>query len=451
MKWISKHLQQFCCTPAFISNDETCTYKELVNGIDDWYSEFKRIGIEPGTTVAIVGEFCVDIASLLFALMLNENIILPLTHETKAQHPHFFELSDTTRSFECLEDQGKLHFLPSHSVNPKIQLLRKEKEPGIVLFTSGTTGESKGAVLKASTLLSKYKNLSADRYRSLKTMIFLKLDHIGGLNTLFATLFNGGTAIPQKDRSVKAVCEAVDKHRVELLPTTPTFLNMLLFSDFHKEYDLSTLKVITYGTEPMPESTLRAANKAFPGVKFKQTYGSTELGIFSTKSKSSCSTWLKIGGDVQISIRENNTLWIRSNDAMLGYLNSDYPFDDEGWYNTDDQVEVNGDYMRILGRESEIINVAGEKVYPSEVENILLELENVKEALVQGKRNPVTGQIVTAVLDLYMPESRHDLQKRIHAHCRGRIQDFKIPKLINISKKSLVGGRLKKTRNYSLV
>ena len=94
------------------------------------------------------------------------------------------------------------------------------------------------------------------------TLVFLLLDHIGGINTLFYTLSNGGTIVLARDRSAASVCEAIEAARVELLPTSPTFLNLLLLGRAWERYDLSSLRRITYGTEVMPEHTLRLANEA---------------------------------------------------------------------------------------------------------------------------------------------------------------------------------------------
>src|SRR6185369_16038370 len=100
----------------------------------------------------------------------------------------------------------------------------------------------------------------------------------------------------------------------------------------------------------------------------------------------------------------NDTLWIRSSWAMLGYLNAPSPFDDEGWFNTGDLVETDGEYVRILGRKSDIINVGGQKVYPAEVESVVLEMDNIVDAIVTGRPSPVTGHVVVAKVLLRVPE-----------------------------------------------
>ena len=103
---------------------------------------------------------------------------------------------------------------------------------------------------------------------------------------------------------------------------------------------------------------------------------------------------------------------------MLGYLNAPSPFDDEGYFDTGDKVEVDGEWLRILGRESEIINVGGSKVYPAEVEDALLEIEGVVDAAVHGEAHPITGQIVaaTVVLDRAEPAAAFELRMLAPVH-----------------------------------
>jgi acyl-coenzyme A synthetase/AMP-(fatty) acid ligase len=127
-------------------------------------------------------------------------------------------------------------------------------------------------------------------------------------------------------------------------------------------------------------------------------------------------------------------------------LNAPSPFDQDGWYNTDDAVETDGRYLRILGRTSDLINVGGQKVYPAEVENVLLEMDNVREATVWGRPSPVTGQIVAARLTLAHPEEIAALEARLHRFCRGRLTPHKVPLHVEIAKGDQHGQRFKKLR-----
>lgn len=422
-------------------------YADLINSINNWFDKIKRIGIEQGQCISIIGEYSFNAFSLFLALQLNNNIIVPISTEAKHLKDKIFDVACVDGYFESSEnDEWNYTLIGPVPKHPLLNKLILNHEPGLVIFTSGTTGEKKGAVIQILKLISKFDNRERKPYRSL---IFMKLDHIGGVNTFYSIIYNGGTIITAEDRTPELVCSAIEENKVELLPTTPTFLNMLVISGIFKLYDLSSLKVISYGTEPMPQSTLRVLNTIFPSIILKQTYGLTELGIFATKSRESDSTWMKIGGDGVETRIVNNTLFIRTKSAMLGYLNAPSPFDEEGWYNTGDQVEIDGDYLKILGRKEDVINVGGDKVHPAEVESVLLEIPNIKEVIVYGKDSPVVGKLVAAKVVLINPEDIQDLKKRIYDFCRLKLQKHQIPRLISISEKNLVNDQFKKKRELN--
>jgi acyl-CoA synthetase (AMP-forming)/AMP-acid ligase II len=231
-----------------------------------------------------------------------------------------------------------------------------------------------------------------------------------------------------------------------VLPTTPTFLRLLLIADAVGRYDLSSLKVITYGTEPMPPSTLTAIREALPWVQFKQTYGLSEVGILPTRSRDSGSVWLKLGDAGFEHKIIDGVLWIRSPSAMLGYLNASSPFDAGGWFNTQDLVEKDGEYIRILGRKSELINVGGEKVHPTEIENVLLQLDNVKDVTVRGQPNPITGEVVAAKITPLVQEESDALKRRVREFCRARLERYKTPAIIEVVMEDQHSVRFKKSR-----
>jgi len=295
--------------------------------------------------------------------------------------------------------------------------------PGLVLFTSGSTGMPKGVVHNFSRLLEKFKT----RRGALITLNLLMFDHWGGLNTLLHGLANDCLVVLTEHQNPEYVCALLEKHKVELLPATPSFLNMMLISQAYEGRDLSALRLISYGAEPMPDTTLNSLRKVFPNVETRQTYGLIELGVLRAKSKSSDSLWVKIGGEGYNIRVVDDMLEIKADAAMLGYLNAPSPFTDDGYFMTGDRVEVNGDYFHILGRDSELINVGGQKVYPAEVESVLMEMEGVVDATVSGEPNPLTGQIVVARVVLTAPLARSELKKRMRAFCRDRLAPFKLP------------------------
>jgi acyl-CoA synthetase (AMP-forming)/AMP-acid ligase II len=301
-------------------------------------------------------------------------------------------------------------------------------------------------VLDFTKVLARYR--AGGRAR--RILSFLSLDHIGGINTLLHTLCTGGTVVTVPERTPEAVFGAIEAHRVEVLPTTPTFLNMVLISGVLDRHDSSSLALITYGPEPMPLRTLRRLAELLPGVRLKQTYGLSELGILPTKSRGDDTLWVKLGGagfDYRVT---DDVLWIRSDMAMLGYLNAPAPFDADGYFNTQDVVVQDGDWVRILGRRSEIINVGGEKVYPSEVESVLLELPGVAEATVTGRPSHVTGMVVKATLlmaEPVAPEAHRAVAREVRRHCAARLEAFKVPAVVELSEARQHSDRFKKIRS----
>jgi acyl-CoA synthetase (AMP-forming)/AMP-acid ligase II len=277
------------------------------------------------------------------------------------------------------------------------------------------------------------------------TAAFLLFDHIGGFNTLSHCLLTGGTLVRLASRDAADVCRSIERHRIELLPATPTFLNMLLIGGAHTRADLSSLKLITYGTEVMPPATLRALTAALPGVTFKQTYGLSEVGILATKSKSDDSVWMKLGAGSAIKVVDG-VLWVKSETAMLGYLNAPSPFDAEGWLCTGDMVDVDGDYIRVRGRKEEIVNVGGLKVFPAEVEEQLLRAPHVTDAVVWGKKNAVTGFIVAASITKAPGVDAAVARQQILEHCRRHLDEFKVPRYIEFVDGQLHTERFKKAK-----
>jgi long-chain acyl-CoA synthetase len=139
-------------------------------------------------------------------------------------------------------------------------------------------------------------------------------------------------------------------------------------------------------------------------------------------------------------------LWIRTPTAMLGYLNAPDLFDEEGWLNTQDAVEVDGEYVHILGRATELVNVGGQKVYPTEVENVIMTMDNVRDVSVYGEPNPILGQTLAARVNLIKEEPYEAFKTRLRAFCRERLPRYQVPVRIEITDEDQFGQRLKKMR-----
>jgi acyl-CoA synthetase (AMP-forming)/AMP-acid ligase II len=443
-RWLTQRLQSWGDTPALIWGNQSWSFTQLRDGSDAWLRQLAQHGVKPGDTLAICGDYSPKLCALLLAALLNRNIIIPLASATAPRWTRLMELAQVKFAVRFDgDDSWHITSFDRAVAHPLLQELKDRDAPGLVLFSSGSTGESKASVLDFDRLLAKFE-VARPAYRML---VFLLLDHIGGINTLLYGLCHGGTIVTIRERSPDAVCAAIEAHRIQLLPTTPTFLRIVLIAGAIQRHDLSSLEIVTYGTEPMPPSTLAAVRAALPWVRFKQTYGLSELGILQTQSRDSGSVWLKLGNAGFEHKIVDGVLWIRSPSAMLGYLNAPSPFDMDGWFNTQDLVERDGEYIRILGRKSELINVGGEKVHPTEVENVLLQIDNIKDVTVRGLPNPVTGEVVAAKITPLAPEDPDALKRRVRQFCHARLERYKIPAVIDVVVEDHYGARFKKSRH----
>ena len=316
-------------------------------------------------------------------------------------------------------------------------MLRAKHHAGLVLFSTGTTGRPK-AILHDFTLF--LKRFETPR-PTLRTINFLFFDHIGGINTLLHTLFNKGVVVAPEARTVDSVLDTCRKYNVEALPTTPTFLRLMLMSGAVPDKVPACLKVITYGTERMDQFTLDELCKLLPTVDFRQTFGMSELGIVRVKSERRDSLFMKIGGEGVETRVIDNILQIRSQFCMLGYLNAPSPFDAEGWYDTKDVVEVKDGYYKVLGRISDFINVGGLKVMASEVQRVALNYPGVLLVKAYPKQNPITGQHVELLVQPTIDGAVDTAS--LMAWFKRQLQPHMVPKRICIASVS-VGHRFKR-------
>jgi acyl-CoA synthetase (AMP-forming)/AMP-acid ligase II len=426
-----------------VSRERKYSYGWLREHIAEWKARLAGSEIGRGAVVAVEGDYSPEVVALLLALIDAGCIVVPLAAGSAPQREEFRAIAEVQARICFSEGDSFTITRDDRAVdNPVTQSLIALGDPGLVLFSSGSTGKSKAALHNFARLLEKFRV----RRNSMVTLTMLLLDHIGGINTLFYILSNAGTVVAVENRDPDTVCSAIARHRAELLPTSPTFLNLLLISEAWRRHDLSSLRRITYGTEVMPARTLQRLHEILPEVELLQTYGLSELGILRSKSRSSDSLWVRVGGEGVETRVQQGTLWIRTRSAMLGYLNAPSPFDEEGWFNTGDTVEVDGEYLRILGRKSEVINVGGEKVYPVEVENILLDMPNVKDVTVGAMANPITGQVVMARFNLFEAEGLPAFRRRMREFCGSRLASYKVPAKVEIVDDAQYSERFKKMR-----
>ena len=414
--------------PFLIHKGDELKFSEITS---QSYVDLSQVG--KGDIVAIIGDFNPSSILTLLRLVDIGVVVVPLTVDTRHEHEYFFESALVDVVIDGTEVKRRSH----NQKHEFIDKLRELGHAGLVLFSTGTTGRPKAILHDLTLFLKRFETPRP----TLRTINFLLFDHIGGINTLLHTLFNKGVVVAPESRTVDSILEICRKFNVEVLPTTPTFLRMMLMSGAIPSKVPDCLKVITYGTERMDQPTLDDLCKLLPCVDFRQTFGMSELGIVRVKSEARDSLFMKVGGEGVETRVVDGVLQIRSIYSMLGYLNSPSPFDAEGWYDTKDVVEVKEGYYKVTGRTSDVINVGGLKFMASEVERVALQFPNVSIVKAIPKSNPITGQHV----ELFVEANTDGAVDKVALldFLKDRLQPHMVPKRIRVEHVA-IGHRFKK-------
>jgi acyl-coenzyme A synthetase/AMP-(fatty) acid ligase len=440
---MSLHLRiiAYDAKPALVGAWGACSYAQLGRLVDEAARALAGLRLPGPAAVAVVGGHGPAATAWLLALEAAGHFAVPLAGNP-AEHPA--RLAQVNAQWVVTTEGFAWNLLPridEASTHPLFAALRDRRAPGLVLFSSGTSGAPKAMVQDLGKLLASYESR---RESDLAMLALLGFDHIGGLNTLFNALAAGSLLAVPASRSPADVAATIARYHVAILPASPTFLNLLLTAGLTGE--LASLRVITYGTEPMPESLLARLKAAFPRVRFIQTFGTSETGITRTESPEAGSTFLRFEDpNLEWKIIDDE-LWLRSRTQIAGYLNaSNECFTTDGWFRTGDKVEQgpNGT-IRVLGRLGEMINVGGEKLMPAEVESVVLSIPGVTDCRARGEANALTGQ--TIVVDVVASATDQEaLRAAIRSACRERLARHKIPTRVNFVL-SVSGERMKKVR-----
>lgn len=403
--------------PFLVSSTGSLAFSDIAESAAEPVEGLSDMG--EGDVVAVVGDFDRRTIATMLQLLDRGSVLMPLTEGTRADHEYFFDAGQA--KWVIADGRVTTREKAEAEPHPLLAELRARRHPGIIFFSSGTTGRPKAILHDFTSFLARYA-LPRPPVRALNFLLF---DHAGGINTMLHTLFNRGVVVVPSERTPEGIAADMVKHDVQLLPATPTFLRMMLLAGVFDTMTFPSLRVVTYGTERMDQGTLDRLCAALPQVDFRQTYGLSEFGVFQVKSKARNSLWMQIGGKGIETNVVDGILHIRSENRMLGYLNAPSPFSD-GWYDTGDIVEQDGEFIRVTGRANEIVNIGGLKILPGEVERVALLYSGVLRAKAFGVANPITGQHVEVICEprpgatldrrALMTHFRSHLQKQVSPH-----------------------------------
>jgi len=334
-------------------------------------------------------------------------------------------------------------------------------DPGhcfLQLYTSGTTGFPKGAMLTHRGMLahSRHLNATGSGYKaSSRVQVAMPLFHVGGMSTSLAALEAGARIVLMRTPDPAAVLQVLEAERITHTFLVPALLAVVNQVPGAAARDYSSLKVLCYGASPMPLPVLRASLALFRGVLY-QVYGMTEqsgavslLGPEDHENPAVAHRLVSAGRPipgVEIEIREPATgerlpagapgeLWVRSEQRMGGYWGrpeaTAAAITPDGWLRSGDGGHMDADgYIYVTDRIKDLIISGGENIYPAEIERVLAEHPAIQDVAVIGVPDERWGEVPKAVV-VARPGASIDAHEVV-AWCRERIAAFKCPKTIDV-------------------
>ncbi|MFU8848600.1 MAG: ANL family adenylate-forming protein [Opitutales bacterium] len=415
MNWLRNRLESFGSKTACIEAGKVWTYSNFLAAVDAAESVLgpeRVIPIQTASTVAGLAQ--------LLAIAESQHIALPLLPEVPAaERTHMLEVAARSPLYDHLPGSG------------------------LILFSSGTSGEPKAMLHDLPALLKRFESVKPRQDRTLQLLL---IDHIGGLDAAFRCLCAGSTLVIPEARTPEAAGRAIEAQRVNILPASPTFLNLMLMNGVPEQYDCRSVEIIAYGAEAMPQALLDRLSRAFPSADLQQKFGTSETGAVRIESSSKDSLFFRIKDpDTEWKVVDNE-LWLKTPSRILGYLNADdSSLEADGWYRTGDLVEEGpAGSIRIIGRQSATINVGGQKVHPAEVEAVLMQIEGIQACAVHGEADPITGQRVACEIVSSAKQDLRSWKRAIRNHCRGKLAPWKIPASVTVSETLNVNARMKR-------
>ncbi len=325
------------------------------------------------------------------------------------------------------------------------------------LYTSGTTGFPKGAMLTHAGLLGQCRDMTAaagltsdDSFLTAMPMF-----HVAGVGGTLAQLYNGARNVIMRTPEPLAVCRTLERERISHTFLVPALLDMIARHPHATDHDYSALRLLFYGASPIPLPTLRACQEVFPNV-FMQVYGMTEtsgavsmLGPTEHGDRANPHRLLSAGipmmgirleirgpgGDVPLPAGTTGEVCVLTPHLMTGYWNkpgaSAAAVDVNGWYRTGDAGHLDDDgYLYITDRIKDLIISGGENIYPAEIERVLAEHPSVAELTVVGVPDEKWGE-VPKVVAVTATGQRVD-EAELLSYCRERLASYKCPKSVDV-------------------
>lgn len=448
------------------------------------YAEFGRqaeavaaglaaLGVQPGDRVGLMAHNSLEAVLGVAAIALAGAVVLPIG--TRLKHPeiaYIFEDSEAVAILHSPEFTSELpaqgpaadrriafgspawHALLASDAPPARCEIAEDDLFGL-LYTSGTTGRPKGAMITHFNTIQSCLHWHdvhgmGDSERS---ALCVPWSHVSGLcGVVMPLLALGGTLVTLAEFKRREFLQLAQAERITHALLVPAMYGLCLLEPDLASFDLSAWRLGVYGGAAMPESTIRRFAQTFPMLSMCNAYGATET--------SSPTTIMPVGdgvahsesigkvvpcGDVHVMDElgrelppgEEGELWIGGPMVVPGYWRNpeanESAFAGGYWKSGDIGAVDHEGYVRIADRKKDMVNRGGFKVYPAEVENVLTAIEGVVEAAVVGRPDEIMGESVVAFVNV----TKDIDEATVRAFCADRLADYKVPGQVVVGRESL--------------
>ncbi|MBI2887823.1 MAG: long-chain-fatty-acid--CoA ligase [Chloroflexi bacterium] len=475
---------------AIIFEDKRITYEQLLERVNRLASGLTALGVQQGDTVTLIQVNTNHCIETYFAVAKLGAIYVPLNFRAR---PNEFEYMINTADAKVvlagdryvsilnnLKDKlpsvrhyialdGKAEgwvdvesLISTHEPDPPYTEIADDATT-VLMYTAGTTGFPKGVMLHHNSFTSYVLNnvTPVDMEEEERNILTVPLYHIAGTQAVMAAVYGGRTLVMERQFDPEEWMALVQTEKANRAMMVPTMLKQLLDNpDFHK-YDLSSLKVITYGAAPMPIEVITRALEEFPGCQFINAFGQTETAATITalqpedhdippglpeeeraKRLKRLSSVGKALSDVEIKVVDDygkdlppgvvGEIVARGPRVMAGYWKDEEKTKNTkrgGWIYTGDLGYVDEEgYFFLAGRASDIIIRAGENISPEEVEVALNAHPAVEESAVFGIPDVTWGETIAAAVVL--KASQTATGEELSEWCRQRLASYKKPEMV---------------------
>lgn len=429
--------------PALVEGERILTYAALLEEVNSWASRFPAPAFPPGSRIGLAFPNGIEYVALTYALWRLQAVVVPIPTECTE-----VEVEEITHALQLDAVVSEKQRPGSVAIGANCFLTRLRPATAadnhglniaFIRFTSGTTSARKGVVLTHETVRDRIMAANqALNITSQDTVIWcLPMSH-HFLVTIVLYLAEGATVVLARHVLAATFLEAVSRWQGTVLYASPFHFGLLARDNSGVQIPSVRLAVST--TCPLTEDVAQTFQQRF-NRPLAQALGVIELGLVSVNSADPSGRWNSVGRpvkgfEVQILMPDENgcgEVAVRGPGMCDAYAAPWWPrerFAPDGWFRTGDIGRIDADgFLFLLSRKKAVINLAGRKVFPEEIEAVINRHPSVRESRAYGRAHPHLGEVIEA--ELVLEEGEADLDG-VRAFCREHLASYKIPARLHV-------------------